>query len=148
VKRKEFNGGRRMTNYRITEIEGIGPNYAKKLGDIGITNVGSLLKRGASQKGRKEIADATGLDHSLILKWVNMADLFRVRGIGSEYAELMEKAGVDTVKELRNRNADNLTAKLAEINSQGPRLVRALPGKKRVQEWIDDAKNLDPLITF
>ncbi len=137
-----------MTNYKISEIEGIGPTYAEKLGAIGINNVNILLEKGASKKGRKEIAAATGLDHSLILKWVNMADLFRVKGIGSEYSELMEKAGVDTVKELRNRNAENLTAKMAEVNSHGNRLVRALPGKKRVEAWIEDAKTLDPLVTF
>ena len=95
-----------------------------------------------------ELAEKSGIDDSMILKWVNMADLYRVNGVGSEYSELLEKAGVDTVKELRNRNAENLLAKMKEINSQGKALVRQLPGLKRVQSWIENAKKLDPMVTY
>lgn len=137
-----------MANYTISNIEGIGPAYAEKLQAAGIRSVSALLKKGYTKKGRKEIAEATGLDESQILKWVNMADLYRVRGIGSEYAELLEKAGVDTVKELRNRNAENLHAKMVEVNSNGRRLVRQLPNVKMVQRWVDEAKTLEPMVTY
>lgn len=137
-----------MATAKVMEIEGIGPAYAEKLKKVNIRSVNAILKKGATKQGRKEIAEKTGLDEALILKWVNMADLFRVKGIGSEYAELLEKAGVDTVKELRHRVAENLHAKMAEINSQGRPLVRLLPGVKRVQKWIEAAKNLEPAITY
>jgi predicted flap endonuclease-1-like 5' DNA nuclease len=106
------------------------------------------LEKGCDKKGRGELAEATGLDASLILTWVNMADLFRVKGIGGEYAELLKKSGVDTVKELRNRNPENLLAKMTEINSAGRQLVRALPSLQTVQSWINHAKELDPIVTY
>ncbi len=137
-----------MATYKISEIEGIGPAYAEKLKKAGIRTVNTLLKKGATRKGREEIAKATGLDSSLILKWVNMADLFRIKGIAGEYAELLEKAGVDTVKELRNRNAENLHAKLAEVNAEGRRLVRLLPSLSRVKSWVEQAKKLEPVVTY
>ena len=137
-----------MATYKISEIEGIGPVYAAKLQQAGLKTVDDLLKRGAAAKGRKELADATGIDQKIILKWVNMADLFRVKGIGQEYSELLEKAGVDTVKELRNRKAQNLYAKMAEVNSAGRALVRQLPGQKTVESWIEQAKKIDPKVTY
>ena len=137
-----------MATYKISEIEGIGPVYAAKLQQAGLKTVDDLLKRGAAAKGRKELADATGIDQKVILKWVNMADLFRVKGIGQEYSELLEKAGVDTVKELRNRKAQNLYAKMAEVNSAGRALVRQLPGQKTVESWIEQAKKIDPKVTY
>ena len=137
-----------MANYKISEIEGIGPVYSQKLSEAGINTVNDLLDKGAAKKGRAEVASATGIDEKIILKWVNMSELFRLKGIGSEYAELLEKAGVDTVKELRNRNADNLTEKMKEVNSEGRALVRALPSANKVQQWIDDAKKLDPRVTY
>lgn len=137
-----------MASYKISEIEGIGPAYSAKLQKAGLKTVNDLLKKGAAAKGRKEIAAATGIDQKMILKWVNMADLFRVKGIGQEYSELLEKAGVDTVKELRNRNAQNLYAKMAEVNSAGRALVRQLPGQKSVEKWVDQAKKMDPKVTY
>ncbi len=137
-----------MATYKISEIEGIGPAYAEKLQKVGIRTVNALLKKGATRKGREEIAKATGLDSSLILKWVNMADLFRINGIAGEYAELLEKAGVDTVKELRNRNPENLHAKMAEVNAEGRRLVRLLPALSRVKSWVEQAKKLEPVVTY
>ena len=108
-----------------------------------------LLERGKTPKGRKDLAEATGINGKLILKWVNMSDLFRVKGIGPEYSELLEKAGVDTVKELRHRVPENLHAKLEEVNSStGRPLVRALPSLKAVQSWIEAAKQLDPIVTY
>ncbi len=137
-----------MANYKISEIEGIGPSYAEKFSGAGIKTVEDLLNKGAEKKGRTELAAATGIDEKVILKWVNMSDLFRVKGIGGEYAELLEKAGVDTVKELRTRNAENLTAKMEEVNSQGRALVRALPSLTKVQGWVEEAKKLDPRVTY
>ena len=137
-----------MANYKISDIEGIGPKYAEKLMEAKIKSVYALLKAGASKSGRKALAKETGIDETLILKWVNMADLYRVQGVGSEYAELLEKAGVDTVKELRNRNANNLHAKMVEVNSSGRALVRQLPGLKSVQKWVEHAKKLDPMVSY
>jgi len=138
-----------MMNYKITDIEGVGAAMTKKLEKASIKSVQGLLKKGATKKGRKEIADATGIDESVVLKWVNMADLYRVKGIGKQYAELLEKAGVDTVKELKMRKADNLLAKMAEVNKAGSkRLVRLLPGMKRVAAWIEEAKKLPPMVTY
>ena len=137
-----------MASIKISDMEGIGPANAKKLAKAGIRSVVALLKKGATKKGREEIAKVTGFDTKTILSWVNMADLYRVKGIGSEYSELLHKAGVDTVKELRNRNAENLVKKMAEVNSAGKKsLVRALPTVKRVQSWIEHAKKLDPVVT-
>lgn len=137
-----------MANYKISDIEGIGPAYQEKLKKTNVKSVNALLKAGASKAGRKELAQVSGIDETLILKWVNMADLYRVKGVGSEYSELLEKAGVDTVKELRNRNAENLHAKMKEVNSEGRALVRQLPGLKVVQKWVEEAKKLDPMVTY
>ncbi len=136
-----------MANYKISDIEGIGPAFAEKLTACGIRSVMALLKKGCDKKGRKALAEATGVDESKILTWVNMADLYRITGVGSEYAELLHAAGIDTVKELRTRNADNLHAKMAEVNSGSRRLVRQLPTLKQVQNWVAEAKKLDPVVT-
>ena len=131
---------------KISEIEGIGKVYAEKLKSANLSNVEALLEAGASKAGRKKIAQATGIDESKILTWVNMADLFRVKGIGEEYSQLLEAAGVDTVKELRNRRADNLHAKMEEVN-KSKKLVRQLPYLKNIEKWIEQAKALDPKVT-
>lgn len=132
---------------KIVDIEGIGPVYAEKLGGAGIKTTEGLLEAGATKKGRKDLADATGIDEKKILRWVNMADLFRVKGVGEQYSDLLEAAGVDTVKELATRRADNLTAKMAEVN-EGKNLVRQLPSEATVQGWIDSAKGLEPAVTY
>ncbi|HNQ12013.1 MAG TPA: DUF4332 domain-containing protein [Bacteroidia bacterium] len=131
---------------KISEIEGIGPALSEKFEKADVTTVESLLKKGASKEGRKQLAETTGLDESRILKWVNMADLFRIKGVGQEYAELLEAAGVDTVKELRNRNATNLAAKMTEVNTT-KKLVRSLPSEKTVEDWVTHASTLEPMIT-
>lgn len=130
-----------MANYKIEEIEGIGPAYGEKLRKIGITSTDKLLEACLTKKQRKEVAEKTGLDEAKILKWANMTDLFRIKGVGSEYAELLEAAGVDTVKELAQRKADNLTAKMEEVNSQ-KKLVRRTPALKNVESWVAQAKQL------
>jgi RecG-like helicase len=138
-----------MADYPIIEIEGIGDTYAPKLKAMNIKTVADLLEQGKTPKGRKELAESTGINATLILKWVNMSDLFRVKGIGPEYSELLEKAGVDTVKELRHRVPEHLHAKLQEANtSAGKPLVRALPSLKAVQSWVEAAKKLDPVVTY
>ena len=134
-----------MTN--IVNIEGIGPDYAEKLGAAGIKTVEGLLEAAKDPKGRKALAEATGIDDSRILKWANMADLFRLKGVGEEYSELLEAAGVDTVKELKHRNAENLHAKMEEVNA-AKRLVRQTPSLKAVTDWIKQAKTLPPKLTY
>ena len=132
--------------YKIIDIQGIGPVYAEKLTAIGIETVDQLLEKGADAKGRQSIEEATGIRHDLVLTWVNHADLFRVKGIGPQFAELLEAAGVDTVKELRNRNAANLAAKMAEVNEE-KHLTRRTPVEKEIQKFIDLAKELEPKVT-
>ena len=132
--------------YKIIDIQGIGPVYAEKLIGIGIETVDQLLEKGADAKGRQAIEDATGIRHYLVLTWVNHADLFRVKGIGPQFAELLEAAGVDTVKELRNRNAANLAAKMLEVNEE-KHLTRRVPVEKEIQKFIDIAKELEPKVT-
>ncbi len=133
-------------SYKIQEIEGIGPAYAEKLAAADIDTTEELLKLCCDAKGRKATAEKTGVSESQLLKWANMADLMRISGIGSEFSELLEAAGVDTVKELRNRNAGNLAAKMAEVNEQ-KKLTRTVPSEKTVAGWVDQAKSMDPLIT-
>jgi predicted flap endonuclease-1-like 5' DNA nuclease len=132
---------------KIIDIEGIGPAYAAKLAKVGIRSVEALLKNGGSDKGRKEIAKATGITHTSILEWVNRADLYRIKGVGSQYSDLLEKAGVDTVVELSNRVADNLYAKMVEVN-RAKNLVNGMPGVKKVKKWIAQAKKLPRIVTY
>ena len=133
--------------YKIIDIQGIGPVYAEKLIGIGIETVDQLLEKGADPKGRQAIEDATGIDHGRVLTWVNHADLFRIKGVGPQFSELLEAAGVDTVKELRNRNAANLAAKMLEVN-EAKHLCRRTPVEKEIQKFIDLAKALDPIVTY
>lgn len=131
----------------IDKVEGIGATYAAKLKDAGINTVEALLEKGAAPKGRKEVAEKTGISDTLILKWVNRADLNRVKGIGEEYADLLEAAGVDTVPELAKRVPANLHAKLVEINT-AKKLVRQLPTEAAVAGWVDSAKALPRVVTY
>ena len=132
---------------KIIDIEGIGPAYAAKLTKASIRTVEGLLKNGASPKGRKEIAAATGIDQSLVLEWVNRADLYRIKGVGKQYSDLLEKAGVDTVVELSKRVAANLYKKMVDINA-AKNLVNGMPGVKRVEGWIEQAKKLPRVVTY
>ena len=132
---------------KITEIEGIGNVYAEKLQEIGITTVEELLEKGSTAKGREEIAEKTGISKKLILEWVNKADLMRIKGVGEEYADLLEAAGVDTVSELARRNPKNLYEKLIEVNEQ-KKLVRQLPSLNQIEKWIEEAKTLPRKITY
>lgn len=134
-------------NYQIVEIEGVGDAYAAKLKEAGIKTVSDLLEKGATDKGRKELADATGIAYKLILKWVNHADLFRINGVGPQFAELLEASGVDTVKEFRHRKAENLAVKMQEVN-EAKHLTRRVPSVSELQRMIDQAAQLEPKITY
>jgi predicted flap endonuclease-1-like 5' DNA nuclease len=133
--------------YGLEYVEGIGPVYAAKLNAIGIANLHDLLEKGAFPKGREEIAQAAGISHTLVLKWVNHVDLYRIKGVGSEYADLLEVAGVDTVVELALRNPDNLFAKLVSVNEE-KKLVRRVPVLNQVQDWVEQAKSLPRKINY
>jgi predicted flap endonuclease-1-like 5' DNA nuclease len=132
---------------RIQEVEGIGPAYEAKLAEVGIETVEGLLERGASPQGRKELVESTEISAKLILKWVNRADLARVKGVGEEYADLLELAGVDTVPELAQRNAQNLHQKMVELNDER-QVVRRTPSLSAVQGWVAQAKELGRVITY
>jgi len=132
---------------KLADIEGIGPTYAEKLAAAGISSVEKLLQGGATPKGRKEIASKSGIGEKSILEWVNRADLYRLKGVGSEYSDLLEAAGVDTVVELATRKAENLFKKMTEVNAE-KKLVRQLPSEKQVAEWIEQAKTLPRNISY
>jgi len=126
---------------KLDAIEGIGPAYQTKLRKAGVRSIEALLKKGATPKGRKDLAAASGIGDKLILEWVNHADLFRIRGVGSEYADLLEEAGVDTVVELSKRVPDNLYKAILDANVK-KRLVRRTPNAKQVANWVAQAKKL------
>jgi predicted flap endonuclease-1-like 5' DNA nuclease len=131
----------------LSKIEGIGGTYAEKLNAAGVGSIEALLKSGATVKGRKALVAATGISDALILKWVNRADLFRVSGIGEEYSDLLEKAGVDTVVELAQRKAENLFKKMEEVNAE-KKLVRKLPALSQVSGWVEFAKALPRVVEY
>jgi predicted flap endonuclease-1-like 5' DNA nuclease len=131
----------------LIAVEGIGEVYAQKLKEAGIGSTEALLAAGATPEGRKDIAAKTGIGDSLILRWVNHVDLFRIKGVGEEYSDLLEAAGVDTVVELAQRVAANLYAKLAEVN-QAEKRVRKLPAQSQVKNWIKQAKKLPRKISY
>ena len=132
---------------KLIDLEGDGEVYAQKLQAVGIDTVEELLEKGALPKGRTEIAEKSGVSGSFILRWVNHADLFRIKGVGEEYADLLELAGVDTVPELAQRNADNLHKKLVEVNEE-KQVVRRLPTRDQVAGWVTQAKALPRVITY
>jgi predicted flap endonuclease-1-like 5' DNA nuclease len=132
---------------KIIEIEGIGEKYASALEGAGIGTVEKLLDEGGSPSGRTKIAEKTGVTTQRVLEWVNRADLMRINGIGSEYSDLLEAAGVDTVKELATRRADNLHAKLEEVNT-AKKLVRRTPTAAEVEKWVTEAKTLPSKVSY
>ena len=131
----------------IKKIEGIGEKYAGQLKMIGVSTVEALLERGASPKGRQEIAEKSKISEKLILEWVNRADLFRVKGVGEEYSDLLEASGVDTVVELAQRKAENLYEKMVAVN-QEKKLVRKLPTLAQVSSWVEQCKKLPRVVTY
>ena len=132
---------------KIIDIEGIGPAYEAKLKAAGISTVEELLEKGKTPKGRQELETSTGIDGKRLLDWVGMADLFRIKGVAAQFAELLKAAGVDTVKELRTRNAANLHAKMVEVNEE-KKLTRAVPRLDQVTDFVEQAKQMEPVITY
>jgi predicted flap endonuclease-1-like 5' DNA nuclease len=131
----------------IEEIEGIGPVYAARLGDAGVKTTDDLLQAGASASGRDTLAAASGLSSGQILKWVNHVDLMRLDGVGSEYSDLLEAAGVDSCAELARRNPANLAATFAELDAARPNWIRRVPGEATVAKWVEQAATLGKVVT-
>jgi len=136
-----------MAQYKIEDVEGIGSAYGEKLRSAGVKNTDELLSAGKTKKGRADLAQKTGISESLILKWVNMVDLYRINGIGSEFSELLEASGVDTVKELKHRVAANLVKKMTEVNTEKS-LTRRVPTESVVADWIEQAKKLPAAVEY
>ena len=132
---------------KLTYIEGIGEVYAQKLKNYGIRSVEHFLEQGCTPAGRKEIAEKSGISESLILEWINHCDLYRIKGVGEEYADLLEAVGVDTVPELAQRNPANLYHKLVETQNL-KKLVRKMPVESQVTDWVEQAKRLPRVITY
>ena len=133
--------------YKLIDIEGVGAAYAEKLAAAGLVTTVQYLEKCATPAGRKALAEETGISDKLILKWANHADLFRVKGVGPQFAELLEAAGVDTVMELAHRKAENLAPKMAEVNAE-KKLVRRVPVVAEVQKMVDFAKELPGVLTY
>ena len=131
---------------RIDEVEGIGATYAEKLSKAGVTTTEDLLERGAKASGRDALVSDTGIDRDLILAWVDHVDLMRIKGVGSEYSELLEAAGVDSPAELARRNAGNLATTVQEVVAAKPSIVRRIPTESQIQGWIDQARDLPKLV--
>ena len=134
-------------SYKVIDIEGVGEAFAEKLNQAGIETAEEYLEVCASPAGRKNLAEKTGISSKLILKWANHTDLFRIPGVGPQFAELLEAAGVDTVKELRHRNPASLAQKLEEVNAE-KKLTRRVPSEKEVEKMIEAAKALEPKMTY
>jgi len=132
---------------KLVDIEGVGPVNARKLQKAGVRSTESLLKKGGTRKGREEIAEASGIDKKVILQWVNHVDLFRIKGIASEYSDLLEAAGVDTVVELANRDAANLVPLLTEVSEKN-NLTNRVPNLKMVKSWVSQAKKLPRAVSY
>jgi len=132
---------------KIASIEGIGPTYGAKLSEVGIDTTEQLLERGATPKGRKDIEESTSISGKLVLEWINRADLFRIRGVQEEYSDLLEASGVDTVPELAQRNAENLYERLVAVNAE-KRLVRRLPSRNQVADWVEQAKGMERVVSY
>jgi predicted flap endonuclease-1-like 5' DNA nuclease len=134
-----------MANYKIEDVEGIGPVLGEKFRSAGVKDTDTLLNNALTPAQRKALAEKTGLSEARVLKFANMVDLYRINGVGSEYAELLEVAGVDTVPELATRNAANLTQAMAAVN-QEKKLTRQVPTESEVMKWIEQAKGLPRML--
>jgi predicted flap endonuclease-1-like 5' DNA nuclease len=131
----------------LIDIEGIGQVYASRLKDAGVATTEALLSEGATPKGRKDLAEKSGIAAKRILHWVNRADLFRVPGVGEQYSDLLAAAGVETVLELAQRTPEHLHAKMMEIG-HAKHLVRHLPSLEQVSLWVRQAKALPRRVNY
>lgn len=136
-----------MANKKIDDVEGIGPAIGEKLRSAGVSDTDTLLKESKTPAQRKALAAKAGLTDKQILKFANMVDLYRISGVGAEYAELLEAAGVDTVPELARRRADNLTTAMADLNT-AKKLVRRVPTETEVAKWVEQAKGLPRMLEY
>lgn len=132
---------------KLEDVEGIGPKYAEQLRAAGISSTDAFLAAAATPKSRKDLAEKSGISDSLILEWANHLDLYRIKGVGSEYADLLEEAGVDTVVELAQRNPANLYQKMVEVNA-AKQLVRKMPVQSQVADWVEQAKKLPRILSY
>ena len=131
----------------IEDVEGIGPGFAQKLTAAGVATTDALLERGATAAGRDRLSEATGISERMLLEWVNHADLMRLGGVGSEYADLLEAAGVDSCAELAQRNAANLAQTFQELDAARPNWIRRIPGEETVAGWIAQAGSLAKVVS-
>lgn len=136
-----------MANYKVEDVEGIGPTYGEKLREAGINDTDALLAGCKTKSQRSELAEKTGISDAHILKWANMVDLYRITGVGSEFAELLEASGVDTVPELAQRNAANLSEKMIEVND-AKSLCRRTPTAADAEKWVAEAKTLPRALEY
>ena len=136
-----------MSNYKIIDVEGIGPVYGEKLLAAGIKDTDALLEKCSKPAGRKALEEETGISGKLILTWTNHCDLMRINGVGPQFSELLEAAGVDTVKEFRHRKAENLVPKMEEVNAE-KNLCNRVPSVKEVEKMIEQAKELPPVMEY
>ena len=134
-------------SYKVEQIEGIGPSYAAKLEEAGISTTEQLLEACAKPAGRKALVEKLDISGKLILRWTNHADLMRIKGVAGQFAELLEAAGVDTVKEFRHRVAANLHAKMVEVNDER-NLCNRVPSVAELERMIEQAKELDPVVSY
>ena len=132
---------------KIEDVEGIGPTFAAKLTEAGVATTDALLDRAATAAGRDKLSETTGISERLILEWVNHADLMRINGVGSEYADLLEAAGVDSCAELAQRNAANLATTFQELDAARPNWIRQLPGETTIAGWIEQAKGMAKVVS-
>jgi predicted flap endonuclease-1-like 5' DNA nuclease len=139
--------GAAALTHDLSYVEGIGQVYGDKLKEVGVDTPQALLERGATPQGRKELAEATGISEHLILKWVDAVDLYRIKGLGTQYAELLKAAGVDTVPELAQRNPENLYAKLIEVN-EAHQHVKHAPPQSQVEDWVKQARELPRVVSY
>ena len=132
---------------KISNVEGVGPVYAEKLEAAGISTTDQLLEKGATLQGRKLVAEASGISEKLILEWVGMVDMYRIKGVKGHFSELLKASGVDTVVELAHRNAENLHAKMAEVND-AKKLSGRMPTVSEVEQWISQAKEMPRMVSY
>jgi predicted flap endonuclease-1-like 5' DNA nuclease len=132
---------------KIEDVEGIGPTFAEKLTAAGVGTTDALLDRGATAAGRDKLSEETGISERMLLEWVNHADLMRISGVGSEYADLLEAAGVDSCAELAQRNAANLAQTFQELDAARPNWIRQVPGEATVAGWIEQASQLAKVVS-
>ena len=132
---------------KITQIEGIGKAFSARLAEAGIVSVEQMLEACKTKKDRKELAGKSGITEEQITTWANHADLFRIKGIAGQYADLLEASGVDTVRELAQRNPENLAERMEQLNGE-KHLVRSVPSLKMVKKWVVQAQELPRILEY